>query len=180
MPQKTSGVCFFLFLEENEDPCRTCYLLCKENSALSLILSVDPATLTATSAMVPFSAYLRRRPVVMVLRMTFFVRELSGYVTYSLAVEMVFTFRGGDVHGYTYDSTIGEFVHTREKMMFPQDIRKKIYSANKGNSQHWDQPIQDAIQLFKTSDKPYTSCFVGSMVANIHCTIQRGYLPVSL
>ena len=34
---------------------------------------------------------------------------------------MVFTFKGGDVHGFCLDSTIGEFVHTREKMVFPQD-----------------------------------------------------------
>jgi fructose-1,6-bisphosphatase I len=88
---------------------------------------------------------------------------------------MVFTFKGGDVHGFCLDSTIGEFVHTREKMIFPEDGGKRIYSANEGNAIHWDQPIQDAVALFKSGDpKPYTSRYVGSMVADIHRTILYG------
>jgi len=98
----------------------------------------------------------------------------AGYVVYSSAVEMVFTFRGGDVHGFCLDSTIGEFVHTREKMIIPQDGGKTIYSANEGNSNFWDQPIQDAITVFKSGKKPYSARYVGSMVADIHRTILYG------
>uniref|UniRef100_A0A7R9WVU4 Fructose-1,6-bisphosphatase, cytosolic n=1 Tax=Craspedostauros australis TaxID=1486917 RepID=A0A7R9WVU4_9STRA len=98
----------------------------------------------------------------------------AGYVTYSSAVEMVFTFKGGDVHGFCLDSTIGEFVHTREKMVFPQDGGKTIYSANEGNSTHWDEPIQEAIKVFKDGQKPYSARYVGSMVADIHRTILYG------
>lgn len=98
----------------------------------------------------------------------------AGYVTYSSAVELVFTFRGGDVHGFCLDSTIGEFVHTREKMVFPEDGGKLIYSANEGNSQQWDEPIKAAVDGFKNGAKPYTSRYVGSMVADIHRTILYG------
>lgn len=99
----------------------------------------------------------------------------AGYVVYSSAVEMVFTFRGGYVHGFCLDSTIGEFVHTREKMMFPADGGKRIYSANEGNSIHWDQPLKDAIEVFKSGNpKPYSARYVGSMVADIHRTILYG------
>jgi fructose-1,6-bisphosphatase I len=98
----------------------------------------------------------------------------AGYVTYSSAVELVFTFKGGDVHGFCLDSTIGEFVHTREKMIFPTDGGKTIYSANEGNSQQWDAPIIAAIEGFKNGPKPYTSRYVGSMVADIHRTILYG------
>lgn len=99
----------------------------------------------------------------------------AGYCVYSSAVEMVFTFKGGDVHGFCLDSTIGEFVHTREKMVFPQDGGKLIYSANEGNAIHWDKPIQDAVAKFKSGDpKPYTARYVGSMVADIHRTILYG------
>jgi fructose-1,6-bisphosphatase I len=87
---------------------------------------------------------------------------------------MVFTFRGGHVHGFCLDSTIGEFVHTRPKMTFPEGGGKTIYSANEGNSTNWDQPIKDAIEIFKTGEKPYTSRYVGSMVADIHRTILYG------
>jgi fructose-1,6-bisphosphatase I len=99
----------------------------------------------------------------------------AGYVTYSSAVEMVFTFRGGDVHGFCLDSTIGEFVHTREKMVFPEDGGKRIYSANEGNAIHWDKPIQDAVDIFKSGElEPYAARYVGSMVADIHRTILYG------
>ena len=98
----------------------------------------------------------------------------AGYVAYSSAVEMVFTFKGGDVHGFTLDSTIGEFVHTRDKMIFPQDGGKRIYSCNEGNSGNWDEAIKQACEEFKSGPKPYTSRYVGSMVADIHRTILYG------
>jgi fructose-1,6-bisphosphatase I len=98
----------------------------------------------------------------------------AGYVVYSSAVEMVFTFRGGDVHGFCLDATIGEFVHTRERMKFPEDGGKLIYSCNEGNAVNWDQPIKDAVEEFKSSKKPYTARYVGSMVADIHRTILYG------
>lgn len=98
----------------------------------------------------------------------------AGYVAYSSAVEMVFTFRGGNVHGFCLDSTIGEFVHTRPHMMFPEDGGKKIYSCNEGNSFNWDQAIKDSVEIFKDETKSYTARYVGSMVADIHRTILYG------
>merc|ERR1712151_1138618 len=49
-----------------------------------------------------------------------------------------------------------------------------IYSANEGNSRHWDEPIQNAVQAFKTGAKPYSARYVGSMVADIHRTLLYG------
>lgn len=98
----------------------------------------------------------------------------AGYVAYSSAVELVFTFKDADVHGFCLDSTIGEFVHTREKMIFPADGGKKIYSCNEGNSLHWDGPIKEAVKTFQTAAKPYSARYVGSMVADIHRTILYG------
>lgn len=98
----------------------------------------------------------------------------AGYVAYSSAVELVFTFKDKPVHGFCLDPTIGEFVHTRHSMKFPADGGKKIYSANEGNSVNWDKPIQDAIAIFKDGEKPYSARYVGSMVADIHRTILYG------
>jgi len=98
----------------------------------------------------------------------------AGYCVYSSAVELVFTFRGGSVEGFCLDPTIGEFVHTRPNMKFPSDGGKKIYSCNEGNFNYWDKPIQDAVQTFKSGDKPYTARYVGSMVADIHRTLLYG------
>lgn len=69
---------------------------------------------------------------------------------------------------------IGEFVHTREKMVFPADGGKEIYSCNEGNYVHWDEAIKGAVETFKTAKKPYTARYVGSMVADIHRTILYG------
>ena len=174
---KNSGVCSVLVSEENEDlivvpPGRQgkfCVAFDPLDGSSNIDCNVSVGTIFSVFEKKPGSAGtaddLLRSGAECVC---------AGYVTYSSAVEMVFTFRGGDVHGFTLDSTIGEFVHTREKMVFPEDGGKKIYSANEGNSQHWDQPIQDAIQVFKTGDKPYTSRYVGSMVADIHRTILYG------
>ena len=60
-------------------------------------------------------------------------------------------------------------------MRFPEDADAKlIYSCNEGNSRHWDAPIQAAVEGFKSDEKPYTSRYVGSMVADIHRTILYG------
>jgi len=98
----------------------------------------------------------------------------AGYVAFSSAVELVFTFKGGYVHGFCLDPTIGEFVLTRPHMVFPQDGGKRIYSCNEGNEVHWDQPIRAAVDEFKTAVKPYSARYVGSMVADIHRTILYG------
>lgn len=172
-----SGVCAVLVSEENEDP-----IIVPPGKAGKFCVAFDPLDGSSNidcnvSVGTIFSVY-ERRPgsdgTVDDLLRSGMDCVCAGYVVYSSAVEMVFTFRGGDVHGFCLDSTIGEFVHTREKMTFPTDGGKKIYSANEGNSVHWDKPIRDAIEVFKSAEKPYTSRYVGSMVADIHRTILYG------
>ena len=83
----------------------------------------------------------------------------------SSAVELVFSFKGGAAYCFCLDPNIGEFVSTR-LMKLPDGGGKTIYSCNEGNSKHWDQPIKDTIEYFKTTPKPYTARYVGSMVAD--------------
>ena len=66
------------------------------------------------------------------------------------------------------------FLLHSEKMRFPEDGGKTIYSCNEGNSVQWDEPIKKAVEGFKNAEKPYTSRYVGSMVADIHRTILYG------
>jgi len=98
----------------------------------------------------------------------------AGYCVYSSAVELVFTFQGGGVHGFCLDPTIGEFVHTRPNMQFPKDGGKTIFACNEGNSNYWDEPIKKSIAIFKEGPKPYSARYVGSMVADIHRTLLYG------
>jgi fructose-1,6-bisphosphatase I len=172
-----SGVCCVLVSEENEDP-----IVVPPGRQGKFCVAFDPldgsSNIDCNVSVGTIFAVYERKPgsdgnVSDLLRSG---RDCvcAGYVTYSSAVEMVFTFRGGDVHGFCLDSTIGEFVHTREKMMFPADGGKRIYSCNEGNSSNWDEPIKKAIETFKSGSKPYTARYVGSMVADIHRTILYG------
>jgi fructose-1,6-bisphosphatase I len=173
-----SGVCSVLVSEENEEP-----IIVPPGKAGKFCVAFDPldgsSNIDCNVSVGTIFAVYERKPgsngSADDLLRSGADCVCAGYVTYSSAVEMVFTFRGADVHGFCLDSTIGEFVHTREKMVFPEDGGKRIYSANEGNSLHWDQPIKDAVEVFKAGDpKPYTARYVGSMVADIHRTILYG------
>jgi fructose-1,6-bisphosphatase I len=172
-----SGVCAVLVSEENEDP-----IIVPAGRAGKFCVAFDPLDGSSNidcnvSVGTIFSVYERKPGSdggASDLLRSGVDCICAGYVTYSSAVELVFTFRGGDVHGFCLDSTIGEFIHTREKMTFPEDGGKEIYSCNEGNSRHWDEPIKAAVEGFKNGDKPYTSRYVGSMVADIHRTILYG------
>lgn len=172
-----SGVCSVLVSEENEDP-----IIVPKEKAGKFCVAFDPLDGSSNidcnvSVGTIFSVYEKAEgsdgSVDDLLRSGAHC-ICAGYCVYSSACELVFTFRGGAVHGFCLDSTIGEFVHTRPKMQFPQDGGKTIYSCNEGNSMHWDKPIQDAVTQFKTGAKPYTARYVGSMVADIHRTLLYG------
>jgi fructose-1,6-bisphosphatase I len=174
-----SGVCAVLVSEENEEP-----IIVPAGKSGKFCVAFDPLDGSSNidcnvSVGTIFSVY-ERKPgsngtVDDILRSGAHC-ICAGYVAYSSAVEMVFTFKGGDVHGFCLDSTIGEFVHTRIKMLFPEDGGKKIYSCNEGNSKYWDQAIKDSVAIFK--DEGYASRYVGSMVADIHRTILYGGIYV--
>lgn len=172
-----SGVCSVLVSEEDEEP-----ILVPDHLKGKFCVAFDPLDGSSNidcnvSVGTIFSVYEKQEgssgKVEDLLRSGAHC-VCAGYVAYSSAVELVFTFRGKNVHGFCLDSTIGEFVHTRQNMKFPSDGGKRIYSCNEGNSMHWDKPIVDAVNEFKTGAKPYTARYVGSMVADIHRTILYG------
>jgi fructose-1,6-bisphosphatase I len=172
-----SGVCAVLVSDENEEP-----IIVPPGKAGKLCVAFDPLDGSSNidcnvSVGTIFSVYERKpgsNGTADDLLRSGGECICAGYVVYSSAVEMVFTFKGGDVHGFCLDSTIGEFVHTRPKMTLPEDGGRKIYSANEGNSVHWDQPIKDAVAIFKESEELYAARYVGSMGADIHRTILYG------
>lgn len=172
-----SGVCSVLVSEENEEPIyvpkgksgKFCVAFDPLDGSSNIDCNVSVGTIFSVYEKAPGSDGRAED----LLRSGAFC-VCAGYVAYSSAVEMVFTFRGGNVHGFCLDSTIGEFVHTRPHMMFPEDGGKKIYSCNEGNSVNWDESIKDAVEIFKDEKNPYTARYVGSMVADIHRTILYG------
>ncbi|MBU2497724.1 MAG: class 1 fructose-bisphosphatase [Proteobacteria bacterium] len=99
----------------------------------------------------------------------------AGYFIYGSSTMMVYT-TGDGVHGFTLYPSVGEFLLSHEKIRIPE--RGKIYSVNEGNYPYWDEKTRALVAYFKTKDKekgrPYTSRYVGSLVADFHRNLLKG------
>jgi fructose-1,6-bisphosphatase I len=99
----------------------------------------------------------------------------AGYVIYGSSTMFVYT-TGHGVHGFTLDPTVGEFLLSHENIRIPS--RGKIYSLNEGNSSNWDPGMQRYIEYLKETDKstgrPYSLRYIGTMVADAHRTLLYG------
>ncbi len=99
----------------------------------------------------------------------------AGYFIYGSSTIMVYT-TGNGVHGFTLYPSVGEFLLSHENIRIPE--RGKIYSVNEGNYNHWDAKTRAVVDYFKTKDnstgRPYTSRYVGSLVADFHRNLLKG------
>jgi len=95
----------------------------------------------------------------------------AGYAIYGSATLLVFS-TGATVDGFTLDNAIGEFVLTHPNMRIP--LENPIYSINEGNSCFWDKGTTSYINRIKKAPKPYSSRYIGSMVADVHRTLLYG------
>jgi len=99
----------------------------------------------------------------------------AGYFVYGSSTIMVYT-TGTGVHGFTLYPSVGEFLLSHENIQIPE--KGKIYSVNEGNYQYWDEKTRALIDYFKTKDKetgrPYSSRYVGSLVADFHRNLLKG------
>lgn len=100
---------------------------------------------------------------------------------YGASAQLVITMRGGSVNGFTLDNALGEFILTHPEMRIPK--KRAIYSVNEGNSLYWQpktlayfnslkQPPSDHPDPSKF--KPYSSRYIGSMVADAYRTLLYG------
>jgi fructose-1,6-bisphosphatase I len=99
----------------------------------------------------------------------------AGYFIYGSSTIMVYT-TGNGVHGFTLYPSVGEFLLSHENIRIPE--KGKMYSVNEGNYPHWDEKTRAVVDYFKTKDKasgrPYTSRYVGSLVADFHRNLLKG------
>lgn len=101
----------------------------------------------------------------------------AGYFIYGSSTIMVYTTGNGTgVHGFTLFPSVGEFLLSHENIKVPE--KGKIYSVNEGNYSYWDEKTRALIDYFKAKDKgtarPYTSRYVGSLVADFHRNLLKG------
>jgi fructose-1,6-bisphosphatase I len=99
----------------------------------------------------------------------------AGYFLYGPSTMLVYS-TGHGVAGFTLDPSIGEFCLSHEDIQTP--ARGKIYSANEGNWEFWDEPSRRYIQHLKTADKasgrPYSTRYIGSLVSDFHRNLLYG------
>lgn len=97
----------------------------------------------------------------------------AGYVLYGSSTILVYT-TGNGVNGFTLDPSIGTFYLSHPNMQFPED--GNIYSINEGNYVHFPMGVKQYIKYCqeKTANRPYTSRYVGSLVADFHRNMVKG------
>ena len=99
----------------------------------------------------------------------------AGYAVYGSSTIMVYS-AGKGVHGFTLDPSVGEFLLSHQDIKISK--KSKTYSINEGNYHKWSKGIQNYVdyikQIDKESGRPYSSRYVGSLVADFHRNLLYG------
>ncbi|MBW2466708.1 MAG: class 1 fructose-bisphosphatase [Deltaproteobacteria bacterium] len=99
----------------------------------------------------------------------------AGYIIYGSSTMLVFT-TGEGVYGFTLDPSVGEFFLSHPEIKIPE--RSKYFSVNEGNYCYWDENMRRYIDHLKQNDKesgrPYSSRYIGSLVADFHRNLITG------
>jgi len=125
-----------------------------------------------------FSIYRRITPIGSPVTLEDFLQPgiaqvAAGYVIYGTSTMLVYT-TGHGVNGFTLNPAIGTFYLSHPNMRFPED--GTIYSINEGNYVHFPQGVKDYLKYCQREEenRPYTSRYIGSLVADIHRNMIKG------
>jgi len=97
----------------------------------------------------------------------------AGYIIYGSSTMLVFS-TGKGVNGFTLDPSIGVFCLSHPNMCIPED--GNIYSINEGNYKQFPEGVKKYIKYCQEEDddRPYTSRYIGSLVADFHRNLIKG------
>ncbi|WP_416441321.1 class 1 fructose-bisphosphatase [Leeuwenhoekiella sp. A16] len=99
----------------------------------------------------------------------------AGYLIYGTSTILVYT-TGNGVNGFTFDPGIGSFFLSHPNVKFPPT--GKIYSVNEGNYIHFPDGVKKFIkwmqELDESDGRPFTSRYIGSLVADFHRNMLMG------
>ncbi len=94
----------------------------------------------------------------------------AGYILYGPSTMMVYT-TGNGVNGFTYETTLGEYVLSHPDMKCK--TTGTIYSMNEGLTSHIiNKGVTDYIALCKSRN--YSGRYIGSLVADFHRNLLKG------
>jgi fructose-1,6-bisphosphatase I len=127
-----------------------------------------------------FSIYRRTTPRGSEVSINDFLQEgnrqvAAGYIIYGSSTMLVYT-TGHGVNGFTLDPTIGEFCLSHPNITSPKSGR--MYSVNEGNYIKFPEGVKKYIKYCqendKTTNRPYSLRYIGSLVSDIHRNMLAG------
>lgn len=180
---KSGGECCFVASEEQEEGVVLTDTGVSKNA--KYIVCIDPLDGSSNievnvSVGTIFSIYRRKSEIGEALTQRDLLQKgveqvAAGYIIYGSSTMLVYT-TGKGVNGFTLDPSIGEFCLSHPNMKIPSS--GKIYSINEGNYIKFPQGIKDYLKYCQqedtATDRPYTSRYIGSMVADIHRNLLLG------
>lgn len=99
----------------------------------------------------------------------------AGYIIYGSSTLLVMT-TGHGVHSFTLEPHIDKFYLSELNIKTPVD--GKIYSLNEGNYIKFPEGVKKYLKYCQENDKatnrPYSSRYIGSMVADFHRNLKKG------
>ncbi len=178
---KHGGECCIVASEENDD---LIYLDTDVSKDAKYIVAIDPLDGSSNIDVnvgigTIFSIYRRRstkgRATLEDVLQRGTEQVAAGYVIYGSSTMLVYT-TGKGVNGFTLDPSIGEFCLSHPDMTIPKD--GVIYSINEGYYVHFPDGVKKYIKYCQVEDektrRPYTSRYIGSMVADLHRNLIKG------
>lgn len=180
---KSGGECCFVASEEQKEGVELTDTGISKNA--KYIVCIDPLDGSSNievnvSVGTIFSIYRRKSAIGEVLTEKDFLQSglmqvAAGYIIYGSSTMLVYT-TGKGVNGFTLDPSIGEFCLSHPDMKIPP--KGYVYSINEGNYLKFPQGIKSYIKYCQEEDietnRPYTSRYIGSMVADIHRNLLLG------
>lgn len=83
---------------------------------------------------------------------------------------------GNGVNGFTLDTSVGLFLLSHPNMKIPE--HGQIYSINEANYMYFPEGVKRYIKYCQEDDprtlRPYTTRYIGSLVADFHRNLIRG------
>jgi fructose-1,6-bisphosphatase I len=178
---KSGGECCVVVSEENDEEVNIESEIAKDAKYIVAIDPLDGSSNIDVNVSVGtiFSIYRRKTAEGRVTMHDILRRGCeqvaAGYVVYGSSTMLVYT-TGKGVNGFTLDPSIGEFCLSHPEMRIPKD--GLIYSINEGYYVHFPDGVKKFIKYCqvedKTTSRPYTSRYTGSMVADLHRSLIKG------
>jgi fructose-1,6-bisphosphatase I len=180
---EASGECCGLASEEEEET--TLFIrkeFCRDAKYIVCVDPLDGSSNIDVNVSVGsiFSIHKRLSPVGTPATIEDFLQKGSdmvaaGYVMYGSSTMLVYS-AGHGVNGFTLDPSIGEFCLSHPDIKAPEV--GTLYSINEGNYEKFPAGVKQFIKYCQVEDKassrPFSSRYIGSLVADFHRNLLKG------